>query len=604
MSRLRSGRVAAVAIVGTLAAAIIASSSPGVGMTEASWTEREWVHGQVGVINCDNNLAYSTRADGRFLGVNLLGIPLETVADVSGVTVTKAGPAPAVVDPASTPQIGSSTNVFANPLNVGLLNDALTLDLTGVLVIPLGAQLGAVNEYGQAQGTGYSAGASGLVNNSGAVDIASYPTPDSLPKSATLDLRSVVASALGAGGASLVGQVTDLDLEVGAVAGVAQLNACDADFANTLVGSLIREYLVAGLDLGVDSPLVGNLTTSVSTTVTSLQNLLNGLSSNAGVVTGITSGLTTLLNGVLGGLGLGTVTANLTATYNFSAVNALLTAQIADTNGIVAIDLGAGTISIDLAALMGGPNGLNNLDPNTELLVNSTVINKLNIALFQTLGDWVDDVELALSTAVNAITISGTVGVDLNIGVVPVLHAGVVLTNASLGSLLTNTTPPANATITIGLLGGISCPPNVLHLTYALELILCPVLTAVTTTLTNGLRGVIGGAVLGLLSPLTTGLSTTLNGLTTGVTAPIVQLLDLLLSGLFGQTGVASLMVNAQNDPLSGQPEPGDWVPPAVPLGRYDVAALRVGVVGLLGPGTDVDLVFARGSVGANHLLP
>jgi len=599
---LRAGRAAGVALVGILGAAIIASSSPGISLTEASWTEKEWVNGKMGVIDCNNNAAFATRGAGTFLGVDLLGIPLSSVAAVSGVVVTKSGSAPSVVQPASTPQIGAGTNIFANPVNVALLNSALNLNLTGVLTIPLGAQVGAVNEYAQSQGGGYSAGASGLVNNSGGIDIGSYPTPGSIPRSASLDLRSVVASALGSGGAALVGQVTDLDLEVGAVAAVAQLDACDADFANTLVGNLIRQYLIAGLQLDIDSPLVGDLTTSVSNTVTSLQTLLNGLSSNSGVVPAITSRLTTLLNGLLGALSLGSVTANLTATYNFSAVNSLLTAQVSDSNHIVMIDMGAGTVSIDLAALMGGPNGLNSLDPNTELLVNSTVINKLNTALFQALGDWATSVRTALDAAVNAITISGTVGITINSILTPVLSVGVVLTNASLASLVANTTPPANAAITISLLGGISCPPSVLHLTYALELILCPLLTGITTALTTGLRGVIGGAVMSLISPLTTGLSTTLTGLTTGVTAPLVRLLDLLLSGLFGTTGVASLLVNAQNDPLTGHPEPGDWA--SIPQGRYDVGALRVGVLGLLGPGTDVDIVLARGSVGANHLLP
>ena len=88
----------------------------------------------------------------------------------------------------------------------------------------------------------------------------------------------------------------------------------------------------------------------------------------------------------------------------------------------------------------------------------------------------------------------------------------------------------------------------------------------------------------------------------TGIFWPIVQFLDFLLSGLLGVNGLASVLINVQNDPLTGNPEPPDWA--GIDPGQYDVAAIRLGVLGLLGGGNDLDVVLAKGSVGPNVFQP
>lgn len=67
-----------------------------------------------------------------------------------------------------------------------------------------------------------------------------------------------------------------------------------------------------------------------------------------------------------------------------------------------------------------------------------------------------------------------------------------------------------------------------------------------------------------------------------------------LYAGLF-LNGVVALTVNAQNDPAAGGPEPADWT--GLDPGRYDVAALRIGVLDALGQ-SNVRLYLGRGSVG------
>ena len=91
-------------------------------------------------------------------------------------------------------------------------------------------------------------------------------------------------------------------------------------------------------------------------------------------------------------------------------------------------------------------------------------------------------------------------------------------------------------------------------------------------------------------------------------TAPVVTLLSTVLNTYLGVNGLVSLRANIQNDSAAGNaPDPTtgpypDWEAGtlAVPEGRYDVAALGVGVLNVGGPGANVNLELARGSVGVN----
>jgi len=119
----------------------------------------------------------------------------------------------------------------------------------------------------------------------------------------------------------------------------------------------------------------------------------------------------------------------------------------------------------------------------------------------------------------------------------------------------------------------------------------------------------IGPAVPGALTTIGATFESTLDTALDAPVAALLALLDGTLGFLFDEdTGVLSILVNAQNDPtdVGAGPEPTDWAgfpvadPPAS-TGRYDVDALRITVLGVLDP-LEVTLDLARSSVGSNVL--
>jgi hypothetical protein len=99
----------------------------------------------------------------------------------------------------------------------------------------------------------------------------------------------------------------------------------------------------------------------------------------------------------------------------------------------------------------------------------------------------------------------------------------------------------------------------------------------------------------------------------TGLLTPLTNFIGLATSGLFGENSVLSLSANAQNQPNPAAPSgtalprwaaslPGPD-PVTRTTGRYDVAALRLNTLGLLGPSLAIELDFARSSVGSNTVV-
>ena len=87
----------------------------------------------------------------------------------------------------------------------------------------------------------------------------------------------------------------------------------------------------------------------------------------------------------------------MSATIDLSAVNTLLTQPFGDPNGVLLISPTDGTVSVDLFALLGqaypgsGSTFLNGLEPNTQLLFNSVVINTLTDVIGLTLNAWLSN---------------------------------------------------------------------------------------------------------------------------------------------------------------------------------------------------------------------
>lgn len=589
-TRLRKFRSAG-AIAGIAVTAIVVTAIPGVAMTNASWTENEWASGAVGTEDCATSTDFSTRGAGKLIGGSLLGTDLDAIASVDGVTVTN-GPGGVTATPSTATSLGS--DAYANPLDVTALS-TINVSLGGLLHLPLDTEVGVVNQYGQAHQNGASAGASGAVNDSGGITLTAGPPSASVPTFATLELGTLLGP-LGLGG---VADLTDLRLALGAVGSSAQLGGCNALWTKNVYGSLQREYVIAGLTTEVDSPLVGQLVSAVNTTTTTLTNAVNGLSGDAGLLTALTSNLTTVLGPVLGTLQLGTPTATLSATVDFSALTTLLNTPITDSGNIVSIDLANGTIGINTAALFDSVNGLNNQAPNTQLLLDATVVNALKTAVTSALSDYVTAVTAAIDDALKVVTINLAVTVPVSTLLGSLGSITVSVTDATLASLLDGTASLA-ANVECTVLTTLCAPVDAL---------VGAILGTLKTVIVAAWGATIGNALGAAVGTTVTTLVSTLNTTSSG----IVTLLGSVLSGLFGPGSALSVVVNAQNLPDPAVAVPGNpppiWAvslpgPTASPFttGQYDISAIEVVLLGVVTPGIVVDL--GRASVGTNGPTP
>jgi hypothetical protein len=597
------------ALVGLLASALIVTTSVSAQPSLAAWLDSEWVNASTGTLDCAPGQGqFTSRASGTLISGNVLTLDLDDIAEVNGVDVTHTG-TDAIVDPGTADSQGD--DAYVNPLDVSLVN-AVNLSLGNFLTFPLDTGAGVVNAYAQARDTGRSVGASGAVNDTGGVQLTPVVPGSQPPTLATIELGTILSAITGNGSGGGIAGLTDASLEVGAVASTAYLDACAVEWTGSIYDNLAREYLVAALDLNVDSPLVGALVSDAQNTLGGVETRVEALASTTGLVASVTAGVTRLVSGLLGTLRLGTVSVNnLDVTLNLAAVNALLDDTISDDAGIVAIDLATGRVGVDLAGLLGrvnGTSGVNGLAPNTQLLVNAAVVTALTDAVTQALNTWVGDLTAALSTALQVMTVSASVRVSL-LGVVgtnPIAVITLAIPPTSLATLLTGNVRATSTLTLLGSVGAGSCN--------AVNVLACT-LAGLTTPLVNGIGKVLGDA-LSLAVTNTTepgGVLQTTTTTLTGLANPLIGFVGAATAGLFGEGALLSLVVNAQNSPnpqepagpqqpewAVGLPGPDDFTRST---GRYDVSALRLTTLGLLGPNLNVDVDLARSSVGSNRVV-
>lgn len=580
-----------------------------VSPTLGAWNDREWVQGsgggEAGVRTLDCTAptgAFATRGEGKTLGGALLGYDLDNVAQAAGMLVTNNG-SRVLYSPAGASAAGA--DAFANPLNVTALR-TLNANLgNGILQLPLDNTTGVIGQYGEAHSTGRSTGASGYVTNTGGIGLK---PGNGYPDLATLRLSSLLAQ-INPGVASALGNVSDVSLKIGAVAGRATVDGCAGTWANDLASTVTRDYLAAALRTQLASPTVGTVAGIANTAVVDLQSAVTGLLS-PGALNGIITPLTALLNTALGANGLlsgvirlkspnGITVTVEQATVDTTAVTGLITTPLTDSGGVVTVNLSSGTVSVDTAALLAKAypgsygNGLNGLAPNTQLLVNSTVLNTLHTVLTQVLTDWVAQVNQRLAQTVDAVNlkVKAAIGLELCVGIAPLCLGGwsnVGTLNAtvtgSLAAMRAGTAPVVvdASLLNGGLLGGL----------------LSTLVSALTTPLLNNLGQLVAGVVDGVL-----GVHRALPATVTPAVAAIVSVTDGVFQAIYGN-GIVSLAVNLQNAPNASPtpgPAPPDWS--SLPAGRFDVAALRIGVLGALST-NDVRIYLGRGSVGRICVLP
>jgi hypothetical protein len=608
--RATGGIVArAAAGVGALALLLVGGALP----AHADWGDEEWVDAALATVDCAAPSIGTATATGRLVGGRLLGVDLDTLAEAAPMRVDNAGDV-AIPTPAdAVPVPGTGGEGYRDPLVIGALADAIQLQLGGLraLVPALGAEAGVLGQFARAGGAAESEASAGALTDEGFVDLDTTTGPGERPELVMIELGAVLEESLGSTLATIVSaNLLDLRLHVGAVASRAAIDGCALAWTDDLTTSLVREYAIAGLDLAVDTPLVAGLTTAVEGVIDGVEATVNGIASDDALLDDIAADVSGIVDAALGALGIGTPTASVTVTIDLTAARGLLDDTISDADGILAIDLAGGTVTVDVAALVGevyGTNGLNGLPANWELLIDAAMLTAIEDALTDAVADWVADLIAQIDLALDAVTVDAVISLPLQVnnlltGFTWVTIAGLSLTidDATVASLLDGT-----ATVTPAL-----SPLGICGITPALCTLLGGVLGLLTDTVLDSVSSVVGTAVDGVLTTLSTGLQPALDTALDAPVAALLALLDDTLGTLFGESGLLSLMVNVQNAPtgVDAGAAPAAWTglpgPSAGPpfsTGRYDVAALRLAVLGALGP-AEVAVELARSSVGSNTI--
>ncbi|MCO7272261.1 choice-of-anchor G family protein [Cellulosimicrobium cellulans] len=432
-----------------------------------------------------------SEASGQFLSGSVAGLDLATIAALDGAVAEN----PSGANP-----------VVTNPLAASVFQ-TLGIDLTGTLQLlgPNGIlQLGAVNQYGEANDDGSARAASGAVSDQGAISVGGS---EEFPSDAQLNLTQL----LGPGFESVV---ADLDLSLGALSATAEATGGTAPTG---------DYQIAGATLTLDSPAVSGIATTVDDEVVPL------VDGAVGQLVGTDGLLAQALNsiGALAGV-LEVLGADLEPTVAIdvdldSALAPVLDQDFGD-EGVV-INVGDGTVTVDLDTILGGAGSLNGFDPNTEVL-DDAAIN----AILDGLGAALDDLTTALVGAVDtalhaaSLTLSVEAVVDNPIPLAPDLLNLDINLDTTVGDVVGGTVAPGDATITIALSG-------------------------LPVTLPLGdLVSALAGPLNSVLFADGTGLVSTLAGtITSEVTGPVLTALSPVFEIL---TEVVSLVVNVQ------EPEP------------------------------------------------
>ncbi len=583
--RARGAAAAAAAIV-----ASVALVAHGGVTTDASWNDREFVHGAASTLDCAAAEGdFASRSAGRLLSGSLLGIDLDRIASVDGLVVTNDG-SRSRPDASGAAPADPAPDAYADPLSAQALG-LVEAQLPGVLQFPLGTDLGIAGQYARSSSDGTAVGAAGALTPSGGIAL---DTDGQYPELATVHVSQLLRTINPTAAPALEG-VADVSLITGAVTGRSEVDGCALAWSGPAT-AVTRDYLAASLRTDITSPTVGALTSAVDASVDSLQRAADGIGGNAAVRGGITSGLTALVDGALdssSGLRLSTVTVTeLGAPIELAAVRALVSQPFGDAGGVVTVDPGAGTISVDTAALLTAAypgqytDGLNGLPPNTDLLSDPRIVTALTAALGAALHDWIADVEAALVTAIDAVAITAKASISLGTYVALPLLAPQwvdvaridVDVSGSLGSLLdSGGVVTAEATLLSDVLGPLTAE-----------------LDGLAAALVAGAGEVVGTTVDGALSAVGS-----IPAEIEALADPIVAAASTVYSTLFA-SGIVAVTVNAQNAPQAGSAQPHDW--DALPGGRFEVAAMRIGVLGAVGE-DDARLYLGRGSVGPGCVL-
>lgn len=568
-----------------LAATVVVVIPATVTATTAAWNDTEWVHGEglgTSVLDCGTTEGFAATSYGRFLSGQLLGQNLDPLATLEPMALAVDGAGTLEVEPSDAIAVGPQPPyTYVNPLQVSALGGIVGLNLTGLGVgLPVGSA-GAVNQYAQVAGGGGAAGAAGLVTDSGGVLVSASTPGNQLPEPATITLDSLLPGITGIAGT---------DLEIGAVAASSVLDGCAALYSSVwgdgAVTGVTRQYGTAEFGLELESPLVGDLVDGVGDTIDLLDAALAELIGPGGLIGDeIAAELDLALPASIAGVSVSGTVA-LEGVDLEAIVAPLLTTPLSD--GVVTVDLANGLVDVDLTELLNpGPNGLNNLPPNTELVVNSTVLNGVadrvgvlidawNLAVVNALTEALDGLQLtiALTTSIRALALPYPL-VNVTIGL-----------SGDLGAVLDGDVP-----LTIGAAAAGGLPALIDSILGGLGL---PTIGGIIGTVL-GLTGPVLAGVTGVIQTVLYDVVTDLGDTLTDVTDDLVIALDGVVDAL---PSVLSVMVNVQPD-RAGAP-PGATYTPATEdaTAQYLVSALRIGLADFDTPNDIAHVTLGTASAG------
>lgn len=505
-----------------VAVVVVASLAATTTVTTAAWTDNEWAGGAVGVGSpgdCTTNNLFSSEASAMQLSGSLLGVDLNSIAGIEGLTVTNSGTATAV--PGSAAEVTGVQDAFISKLPVTALGSSPVTAALG-LGVPVGS-LGTYTQWAQAQESGQARAAAGLVSDqSGAADVTGTAAgAGSAPDAATISLGNL-----------LPGSLAGVTLNVGAVASSSTVEGCAmVNGWPTLAAAptVTREYSVASLDLAASVPSLAAVSGPTTAATGSLLRTFPNLQDD------LVRTMNSEVAQVLSGLGLVSTTADVKlGGLDVSAVNRLL--EEPQTRGAVTIDVNAGRLWVDLAKLPGGAP-LNGLRPNSPVVLTTAGIAQLQ-----------DDVRVLLAgitahlqAAVDAVTVSATVTASIAL-----LGSTEIKIGGTLGDYRTGN-PPAPTVTTLGL--------N-----------LSPLLQA---SLVRTVLQAVGTAVVEPAGAIVSDLAATLAPLSTMGGADVGALLTTVSS-------LVSVHVNVQPDQAWAGIRPDDVTADA---GEYKISAIRVGLL-------------------------
>ncbi|MFJ2619391.1 choice-of-anchor G family protein, partial [Glutamicibacter sp. NPDC087344] len=416
-------------------------------------------------------------------------------------------------------------------------------------------QAGVLSSFSIAESATSARSSSGVLDGNGALAL---DTIDG--ELATVDLTNLFAQL---GVAGLTDQViSTASLELGALGSSAKrTDGNDPEL----------DYGLASATLDFESPAIKDLSEALTGTTTTLGNAVDGIVGDGGLSSQIVSALNLAnVNLFLAQVGVSNAQLSIDGIDGVVGVlNGVLTEELVSTTGLVSINLGEGTIHVNLEELTGGD--LNGQPAGTKLL-SDEVATQITTELTALLEGLTDKLETALDDVLSNATFTLSADVDAVVLGADLVNGGINL-SGSLADLLTGRSAGFVSDNDLVLLQGLGGGINVGNL-------LTTVVGLVTST-----TAPIFSTVNGLIS----GLPGTVDGLVGDVVAPVIdQALEPLLEG------VLEITINKQGTipsaEITGPDADAIAVEPA-PEGELNyVTALSLEVLPGLAAGVRVDL--------------